>query len=227
MAEKPRIKIMKNGPYIVTGKVPLSEQIIVSDKEGTATGWQEGKIYPVSEKYSLCRCGKSKSMPFCDGAHIRARFKGEETADQTPFAEKAEVLEGPKLVLLDNVELCVLARHCHVGTRTWSLVRTSDRPEDKELAVSSACNCPAGRLVVYDKDTDEIVEPDFEPSIGLIEDPYTGKSGPIWVRGGIPIEGAGGQEYEARNRVTLCRCGRSRNMPYCDGMHTLPEKKED
>ena len=37
--------------------------------------------------------------------------------------------------------------------------------------------------------------------------------------GGIPIHGADGQAYEVRNRVTLCRCGRSANKPYCDGAH--------
>ena len=28
-----------------------------------------------------------------------------------------------------------------------------------------------------------------------------------------------GEEYEVRNRVTLCRCGRSQNKPFCDGRH--------
>ena len=35
----------------------------------------------------------------------------------------------------------------------------------------------------------------------------------------LAIESAGGTEYEVRNRVTLCRCGRSRNKPFCDGSH--------
>ncbi|HET8688843.1 MAG TPA: CDGSH iron-sulfur domain-containing protein [Methanosarcina sp.] len=39
------------------------------------------------------------------------------------------------------------------------------------------------------------------------------------MRGGIPIESADGKQYEIRNRVTLCRCGKSRNKPFCDGSH--------
>jgi CDGSH-type Zn-finger protein len=39
------------------------------------------------------------------------------------------------------------------------------------------------------------------------------------VRGGIRIVSATGEVYEVRNRVTLCRCGSSRNKPFCDGTH--------
>jgi CDGSH-type Zn-finger protein len=39
------------------------------------------------------------------------------------------------------------------------------------------------------------------------------------VRGGLAIESADGFVYEVRNRVTLCRCGRSKNKPFCDGSH--------
>ena len=54
---------------------------------------------------------------------------------------------------------------------------------------------------------------------GLIEDPSLGVSGPLWVRGGIPVTGADGGQYEVRKRVTLCRCGQSKNKPFCDGSH--------
>jgi CDGSH-type Zn-finger protein len=39
------------------------------------------------------------------------------------------------------------------------------------------------------------------------------------VRGGIRIQAPDGFVYEVRNRVTLCRCGESKNMPFCDGTH--------
>jgi CDGSH-type Zn-finger protein len=39
----------------------------------------------------------------------------------------------------------------------------------------------------------------------------------VW--GGIQVTGADGHNYEVRNRVALCRCGSSRNMPFCDGTH--------
>jgi CDGSH-type Zn-finger protein len=63
------------------------------------------------------------------------------------------------------------------------------------------------------------MEPDFEPSMWVVKDTQAGKMGPLWVRGGIPIESADNQTYEVRNRVTLCRCGKSLNKPFCDGSH--------
>jgi len=85
--------------------------------------------------------------------------------------------------------------------------------------VQEACDCPSGRLVAWDKATGKAVEPAFEPSIRLIEDPANDCAGPIWLRGGVEVVGADGAGYEVRNRVTLCRCGASQNKPFCDGSH--------
>ena len=68
-------------------------------------------------------------------------------------------------------------------------------------------------------ETGKPIEPKFEPSLGLIEDTEKKVSGPIYVRGGIPVVSADGKTYEIRNRVTLCRCGRSDNKPFCNGSH--------
>ncbi len=94
-----------------------------------------------------------------------------------------------------------------------------DDPEAAGLAVREAGLCPSGRLVAWDRYTKEPIEPDLEPSIGLVQDPAQGVSGPLWVRGGIPVYSADGYRYETRNRVTLCRCGASENKPFCDGSH--------
>lgn len=216
-----RIRIVKNGPYIVTGGVPLMEMEIVSNKEGTALEYRLSKRYPPRQTYSLCRCGRSRTMPFCDGAHAHNGFNGAETASREPFAAQAVVYEGPGLVMQDVERLCALARFCHLGGNTWDLIDRSDEPEARALAIRGACDCPAGRLVVFDAATGKAIEDQYEPSIVILRDVVAGVGGPIWVRGGIPIESADGTLYEARNRVTLCRCGRSRNMPFCDASHMM------
>ena len=68
------------------------------------------------------------------------------------------------------------------------------------------------------------IEPKLELSIAVVEEPLRGYDGPLWVRGGIPIESADGVTYEIRNRVTLCRCGISSNKPFCDCSHRVTKK---
>lgn len=213
-----RIKVMKDGPYLVSGGVPLQEQRIRVDEQDFCHGWQEGARYETGESYALCRCGASKEKPFCDGAHAVIGFDGAETAAHASFDEQAATIEGPDLDLADAKPLCATARFCHRDRGAWELVREPREPGDRQTAIEESVDCPSGRLVAREKDG-RAVEPDLEPSIGLVIDTQCGADGPLWVRGGIPVESAEGRTYEVRNRVTLCRCGRSRNKPFCDGSH--------
>jgi CDGSH-type Zn-finger protein len=214
----PKIEVTKDGPYLVSGNLPLSEQWIVTNDEGDSLDYREGKKIPAQAQYALCRCGHSSSKPFCDGTHAKVLFDGAETASHQPYIEQAETIEGPTMTLTDQENLCAFARFCDPKGMIWNLV-TQDSPEAQEIVKHEAAHCPAGRLVVWDKKTGKPIEPEFEPSLGLIEDTEKKVSGPIWVRGGIPVVSAGGKTYEIRNRMTLCRCGKSNNKPFCDGNH--------
>lgn len=218
-----RIQITENGPYLVSGNVHLEEKIIVYGKDGNE--YKEGRSFPQAEHYALCRCGHSKNMPFCDGEHSASCFDGTETASREPLQSRAEVTEGPEIVLEDVEELCAFARFCHFKhSSAWSLTEDRDAKED---AIKAAIDCPAGRLVIRDKKTGEPFEPEYRPSIVLIQDPSRNCTGPIWVRGGIPIESCDGTVYEVRNRVTLCRCGASQNKPFCDATHVSCEFSDE
>lgn len=213
------IKIIKNGPYIVTGSIPLSVQTIGINREGEAVQWIEGEHFPLKANYSLCRCGKSKKHPFCDGSHAKFGFDGTETADRSPILDLSKSYEGPDITLTDAKCYCALARFCDPHGGVWNMVKLSDDPEIRKVFLQEVWDCPAGRLIAWDKKTGKSIEPQLEPSVVLIEDPQKRCSGPIWVRGGIPIIGANGTPYEIRNRVTMCRCGASENKPFCDGRH--------
>lgn len=213
-----KIVITKNGPYEVTGSLPLDKQIIVADEDGMPIGWEKGQDYQVEETYSLCRCGKSKNKPFCDGTHEKG-FNGTETASTKKYLNQAQIMEGPDLDLSDAPSFCASASFCDRAGGTWELIKNSDNPESKKLAIQQCCDCPSGRLVAWDKKTGKAIEPKFEMEISLIEDPPSGVSGSIWVKGGVKIESESGRTYETRNRVTLCRCGKSKNKPFCDGNH--------
>jgi CDGSH-type Zn-finger protein len=216
---QPKIKVTKNGPYLVSGEVPLCEQVITTDPEGTPTEWTQQVKYPQKEACALCRCGQSENKPFCDGTHGKIGFDGTETADNEIYLEKPNVIDGENLKLIDVTELCASARFCHKSGGIWNLVPQSGNPKAAATACEEAANCPSGRLVIVDKKIGEPVEPKFEQSLSLVEDPAVGVKGPIWVRGGIPLESAEGKSYKVRNRVTLCRCGKSQNKPFCDSSH--------
>ena len=213
-----KIRTSKNGPYLVSGGIPLAKQIIGIDAAGYSYEWREGKKYPSKDNYALCRCGRSKNKPFCDGTHIKVNFNGTETANRKSYLDQAKRIDGPALELTDVRELCAAARFCDRAGGIWNLTQQSMDSEAKRIAIEEAGNCPSGRLVVWDK-KGKAIEPKFEPSIGLVEDPQEGMRGPIWVRGGIPVESTDGSTYEIRNRVALCRCSRSSNKPFCDGSH--------
>jgi len=213
-----KIKVTEDGPYLVSGKVPLQDEKIVNDTDGFPCRWKVTKKYRLEKQYSLCRCGQSKNKPFCDKSHTNAGFNCEEIASNVPFEEQAEEIIGPNLILKDAPLLCVHASFCDRAGGIWELTEKSNETKSKKTAIEEAGNCPSGRLVINDKKSKEAVEPAFDQSISATYD-AEGVVGPLWVKGGIPIESAKGESYEIRNRVTLCQCGKSRNKPFCDGSH--------
>ena len=215
----PQIVISQDGPYLVSGGVPLSEQALSVDEQGNTWDFAQLDEIAAPERYALCRCGHSENKPFCDGSHARVGFDGTEVASRRPFKDDADTIPGPTMELMDNPALCAFARICDGHGRIWNTVRETDDPDQRELVAHQATFCPSGRLVVRDTQADVTLELDLPPSVVLIEDPQQQASGPIWVRGGVAIVSADGTAYERRNRVTLCRCGRSSNKPFCDGTH--------
>jgi len=224
--DKIKIRVLKNGPYIVSGNVPLRQMTIHCDNTSIPSDWLMGEKLRTSETYALCRCGQTKNKPFCDGTHVQINFDGTETSDNEPFEKIAKVIDGPELMLKDAEILCASARFCHRGGDIWPQIPKSDDPKLKENAIRNAVDCPSGRLVIIEKQTGKTIEPSFEKSIGFIEDQGIGVDGPIWVRGNIPVYSADSKLYEVRNRVTLCRCGKSTNKPFCDSSHYPEEYQE-
>jgi len=123
--------------------------------------------------------------------------------------------------------LCAFGRFCDPNGKVWNQVTRTDEPEMQAMFIRQVENCPAGRLVAWDKATGKPVERELPVLIGLVEDPEEECSGPIWLQGGIKVVSADGFEYEIRNRVTLCRCGQSNNKPFCDGTHASVKFRGD
>ena len=75
---EPKVVVAKNGPYLVTGAIPLSRQTIIAGRDGESEEWSAGETFPAQETYALCRCGHSSTKPFCDGSHFRVGFRDSE-----------------------------------------------------------------------------------------------------------------------------------------------------
>lgn len=218
-----RIIITENGPYQVTGGVPLIQRAPAMSVYGEPLEWDPVGAAVEKEEprsaYRLCRCGQSKNKPFCDDLHLINGFVGPLTADRGPTALRRKTYTGTGVVLTDDVSLCASAGFCGLRfTKVWHMIRRTDDPEVRARLLSMVSHCPSGRLMVF-SENGELIEPQFVPSIAAVRD------GPYWVRGGISIEAPDGFVYEVRNRVTLCRCGNSKNMPFCDGTHEQIEFK--
>jgi CDGSH-type Zn-finger protein len=214
-----KVVVSKNGPYLVSGEVPLAKQTIVADAQGGSQEWKESHPYPPQASYALCRCGHSNTKPFCDGSHTKVGFNGTETASRKPYSEQAQLMEGPVLNLTDAEALCAFARFCDPNGQVWNQVGETNEAKVRTTFLRQVNNCPSGRLVAWDRASGKPIEHALPVSIGVIEDPVEAVSGPLWLRGGLPLVAADGFAYEIRNRVTVCRCGASKNKPFCDGSH--------
>ena len=220
-----KIVISKDGPYHIHGGITLHRKEIVYSELDEPLTWRKVNTISTSTDYALCRCGQSNNKPFCDGSHSTSSFDGTETADTSPTVEQQKIIEGVNIDGINirvksNHSLCVHARFCF--NRYGNLNKMLPSAEDVRIrsqVIAMVERCPSGALtyeIECDCDTSneyKNVEPDLPTAIGIIPD------GPLWITGGIRIERADGQPIEIRNRVTLCRCGESKNKPFCDGTH--------
>ena len=224
-----KIVVRKNGPYLVYGQVPLVHRTQVVSEYGEPLTWKTDFAYATREVYALCRCGKSAKMPFCDGMHTKVAFDGTETADPRPSAERRRVYPGStRLVVKIDQSLCMESGFC--GNRYADIEHLVAQTEDtsvRSLVIAMIERCPAGALTYSTGRGEPDIEPDLPCQVAVTTE-ITSQGpidGPLWVMGGIPIERADKQPFEARNRVTLCSCGLSKSKPLCDGCHRPRDPK--
>jgi CDGSH-type Zn-finger protein len=207
------IEVTENGPYHVTGGIPLVRVRKIPGDRGSFTDWEVYETLESEDEYWLCRCGQSETKPFCSGMHSKVGFDGTETAPTDAYAERAKALGGTKITVKDDRGICAHAAFCsNAATNVWKAAKlTDDDASVAELVIGMVQQCPSGALT-YDVDG-KSVEEDFAPQIRVQE------NGPYVLRGRIPIRRSDGQPIEVRNRMSICRCGQSGNKPLCDGSH--------
>lgn len=199
MAQMPTIECKANGPYLVKG---------LSDLRSSG-----GSPLPTQPVIALCRCGGSANKPFCDGSHQRNGFSGARLAQAG--ARRVDY-RGAGITIHDDRGLCAHAGACtdglaavfKYGSEPWIDASGADAASIVEVVR----RCPSGALS-YTLDRPEPPRAPDPPSITATA------NGPYAVLGGIElVDAATGQGTRAA-RYTLCRCGGSKNKPFCDGSH--------
>jgi CDGSH-type Zn-finger protein len=208
------ISVTTNGPYRVTGGLPITRRRPVLSEHGEPMTWQTASAIEAPDTVALCRCGQSSNKPFCDGTHAVAGFDGTESAPESRYEERQTSYPTTGMVLRDDRAICEHAGFCsNRVTNVWKMVKDGDTEDTVARAQLMAMveRCPSGALTFRLSEEEGDVEPQLRVGVGVVDD------GPLFVTGGVPIQRADGRAMEARNRVTLCRCGGSGNKPLCDG----------
>lgn len=124
-----------------------------------------------------------------------------------------EVVKGEKLDLIYEGKRCIHARFCVTGAPTVFLanvkgpwIHPDTVPVEHLVEIAHACTSGAIRYKRTDGAADEAA-----PPVNLAG---VREGGPYAFRGALQIDGE-----PSGFRATLCRCGASKNKPFCDSSH--------
>ncbi len=205
---KPTIECKPNGPYLV--------------KDLDRLGNSKGATLAAKPVIALCRCGRSAAKPFCDGTHNTVGFSGARTSDGKDDMRRSYA--GKRIAIHDNRALCAHAGHCTEGL---AAVFDGERkpwidPDgaNVESIINVVRQCPSGALS-YSLNDVEHRDQARAPAIAVTA------NGPYAVTGGIELVGVAMGDGASTEHFTLCRCGESKNKPFCDGSHWASGFKDE
>ncbi len=204
----PSIQCAKNGPYLVKNLPRFTNS--------------HDEQVPTKATIVLCRCGASKNKPYCDGSHDRIGFSDQKRDGRVP--DQRDTYEGEAITIYDNRGICSHAGFCTSGCPAVFRMRTEpwiDPDEaDVEAVVNTIRQCPSGALS-YAIDGEEHRDQQRDPEV------HVSKDGPYYVRGGVELQDVEWGEGASKEHGALCRCGGSKNKPFCDGTHWYIDFKDD
>src|SRR5450631_382724 len=131
--------------------------------------------------------------------------------------EQIEIVCGDNGTIYFNAQRCVHSRHCVLGEpEVFQANREGDwifpDKATAERVNRVALNCVSGAIRFERNDGGEN---EVAPEVNQIR---MRENGPLAVNAAITLVAADGATNNEL-RVTLCRCGKSKNMPFCDRSH--------
>lgn len=206
--KKPSIVFTRYTPYMV------------ADLENFCNS--KGEKLATKPVMSLCRCGLSKKKPFCDGTHTEKGIDGEKQPDRVK--DRVVDYKGKDIIIHDNRGVCSLDHSC-VNLLPAVFRRHAKRwvlPDEAGVGeiVNVIEKCPSGALS-YTVGHRKCAELDRPPAIKVA------KNGPLEITGGITLKDDMDSIPQSAEHYTLCRCGNSKNKPFCDGAHEKTKFVDD
>jgi CDGSH-type Zn-finger protein/truncated hemoglobin YjbI/ferredoxin len=208
----PTIHAEADGPYLFTNVHRLRNWL--------------GVDTPTMPQMALCRCGQSASKPLCDGTHADIGFTDAKDPNRVP--DRLDTYVGVQVTVRDNRGTCAHSGFCSDRVPTVfrreadAFVAPSGGRMDEIIRAVQGCPSGALGLAADQHEAHPTVDLDREPAVEVSKD------GPYRITGGIPLLDAR-SEPVPRNagasleHYSLCRCGQSRNKPFCSGMHWYVE----
>lgn len=206
--DTPRIACLPNGPYYLLND--LTRRAVPHIQTSS------GKPCRTIAGVALCRCGGSNNKPFCDGTHGKNGFRDERLTDGALDKRDNYTSAGAGITIHDNRGICAHAGHCTDNLTT--VFKLGEEPwidpdgASMDDIIRTIKMCPSGALS-YSIDGEEHRDHDREPMVTVTKD------GPYAITGGIELVDQPRGEGASREHYTLCRCGGSKNKPFCDGTH--------
>lgn len=141
---------------------------------------------------------------------MMAQARGDKDSDITAFrGDKMDIFWDRRLCI--HVEECVRAEGSLFveGRRRWC------KPNESTVkdAVDIIRRCPTGALTFKLKENYKMSEKNKENNVTV------SGNGPLLASGELNIEDAPTDMKGVKERAALCRCGQSKNKPFCDGSH--------
>ncbi len=195
---------------------PISEKNIINlnSSDGTALDTKKSML--------LCRCGGSSTKPYCDDTHLTNGFDDAKSDERQPRTVDNYV--GKEITIHDNRGICAHIGHCTDGLPEVFRMKTEPWIDldatDTEKIIRAIRQCPSGALSYT---INNELHDSVEREAGII----ISKDGPYFVVGGIEFKDPKGDVTESPEHYALCRCGGSKNKPFCDGTHWYNDFKDD
>ncbi|MEN0064530.1 MAG: CDGSH iron-sulfur domain-containing protein [Myxococcota bacterium] len=133
------------------------------------------------------------------------------------MADDVKTYSGSAADMTWDGRLCIHVGECgraanalfEAGRKPWG---DPDQGTADEVA-ETVMRCPTGALAFVRKDGGpaEAATPDNTVVVA--------NHGPLYVRGDLAIEGVADDMPGVNFRAALCRCGQSKNKPFCDNSH--------